>query len=162
VYHLVATIPRKWRAGVLAFALFACSGMPSLSQTIIYGNEVDGFLLTARRFGQATLTEQPDGNPMLVGKINGVPYSARFRNCVEATCADLNFRVGFLSKPTLETLNGWNRDKRFSRAYLDADGDAILEMDLIVQGGLTAKNLLEVFTYWRLTLDQFTAYIGFK
>lgn len=37
----------------------------------------------------------------------------------------------------LEHINAWNRERRFSRAYVDADGDAVLEFDLDLEGGVT-------------------------
>ena len=62
----------------------------------------------------------------------------------------------------LDKINEWNRSKRFSRAYLDADGDAVVEMDLNLRGGVTRDNIEANFSNWRLILDQFTAHIGFK
>ena len=38
-------------------------------------------------------------------------------------------------------LNEWNRQKRMTRAYLDHDGDAVLESDLLFDGGLTARKI---------------------
>jgi len=38
---------------------------------------------------------------------------------------------------TLEKVNKWNQEKRFSRAYLDEDGDPHLELDLDLEGGGT-------------------------
>ena len=48
-------------------------------------------------------------------------------NCTDnANCEDVNFYSGFLdNKPDLETINAWNRDKRFGKAYLDSDLDAV-------------------------------------
>lgn len=37
----------------------------------------------------------------------------------------------------LEHINEWNREARFSRAYVDQDGDAVLEFDLDLEGGVT-------------------------
>ncbi|PPK50026.1 YbjN domain-containing protein [Marinobacter persicus] len=44
-----------------------------------------------------------------------------------------------------EDMNEWNRTKRLSRAYLDADNDPVLEADLLSNGGLTKKNVGEFF-----------------
>lgn len=38
-------------------------------------------------------------------------------------------------------LNAWNREKRLTRAYLDEDGDAVLESDMLFDGGLTARKI---------------------
>lgn len=37
--------------------------------------------------------------------------------------------------------NAWNREKRLTRAYQDSDGDAILESDMLFDGGLTARKV---------------------
>ncbi len=37
--------------------------------------------------------------------------------------------------------NAWNREKRLTRAYLDSDGDAVLESDMLFDGGLTARKI---------------------
>ncbi|UXN72638.1 YbjN domain-containing protein [Devosia sp. A8/3-2] len=75
----------------------------------------------AKNYGDASLTTQSNGDPQITGEINGVAYSVYFRNCTDnKNCEDLNFYLGFLDiKPTLEEINDWNFNKRFSRAYLD-------------------------------------------
>ncbi len=152
-------IPPSFLAILLAGALMIPAAR---AQDLVDGSDVEGIMRAARAYGSAALATQPDGNPMLSGRINGIPYSARLRNCTARDCADMNFRVGFMIKPTPEAINNWNRDKRFSKAYLDNAGDAILEMDVVLSGGVSPDNLGEVFAYWRLTLDQFSAYIGFR
>lgn len=133
------------------------------AQQLLDGATVDEIIIAARDYGSAARNIQPDGNPMISGRIDGIPYTVRFRNCVDTNgCADMNFRVGFLIKPSLDMINTWNRDKRFSKSYLDADGDAILEMDVVLAGGISKRNMLEVFSYWRLTLRQYTSFIGFE
>jgi len=144
----------------LLFLALCCSS--ANAQELIDGAYIGGIVSAAREFGSATLTSQTDGNPMIAGQIDDIPYSLRFRNCFDnANCEDMNFRVGFLVKPTLEQMNAWNRDKRFSKAYIDAEGDAIIEMDTVLKGGVSKENMREVFSYWRLTLSQFTKHIGF-
>lgn len=44
-----------------------------------------------------------------------------------------------------EDMNEWNRTKRLSRAYLDADNDPVLEADLLSNGGLSKNNVGEFF-----------------
>jgi hypothetical protein len=57
-----------------------------------------------------------------------------------------------------EHMNEWNRAKRLSRAYLDDDGDPILEADLLANAGFTEEQFLEwfkVFNYSALEFRQF-------
>src|SRR5215217_3012102 len=103
----------------LAFALT----VSAQAQTLITGADTADILNAARGYGSASLTTQSNGDPQISGKIDGVTYQVFFRNCTNNTdCEDLNFYVGYLDlKPTLEVINDWNFNKRFSRAYLDQD-----------------------------------------
>ena len=107
----------------------------------VTGANTDEILNAARGYGSASLTTQSNGDPQITGKINGITYQVYFRNCTNNTdCEDLNFYLGFLDiKPTLEVINDWNLNKRFSRAYLDQDQDACVEMDLDLVEGVSAK-----------------------
>ncbi len=43
--------------------------------------------------------------------------------------------------PTLATINEWNQKNSFSRAYVDKDGNAVLENDLILTGGVSSDSI---------------------
>ena len=105
-----------------------------------------------------------EGNPTISGRIDGVSYQVFFMNCTDgANCEDINFYAGFLDlKPTLDVINAWNRDKRFGKAYLDSDLDAVIEWDVNLEHGVTRENLDAAVGIWQLILDQYTTYIGFK
>jgi len=62
----------------------------------------------------------------------------------------LQLYAGFSGlKITLSRINEWNRTKRFSRAYLDAENDPCLEADIDLTGGVTEGNFKEwVRTYF--------------
>jgi hypothetical protein len=147
----------------LLLLFFSLQPTISFSQELITSSNLDQIIKIARNFGSATLAKQSDGAPMIIGKIDNIPYRLRFRNCTEQTiCQDMNFRVGFLIKPNAEIINSWNKEKRFSKAYLDDDKDAIIEWDVVISGGISSQSLEKTFSYWRLTLSQFTKHIGFK
>ena len=40
------------------------------------------------------------------------------------------------SKPKLEVLNAWNRDRRYTKAYLGSEGEVVLEQDLDLATGV--------------------------
>lgn len=44
---------------------------------------------------------------------------------------------------SLDKVNQWNKEKRFSRAYLDGDGDANVEWDIDLEGGVTIEAVRE-------------------
>lgn len=131
--------------------------------SIMRSDSSEDILSVARLFGSAATSRQQNGDPLIAGSIENIPYVLRFLNCTNRrACEDINFRVGFQVKPTSDVINAWNASKRFTRAYLDGEGDAILEMDVVVNGGVSAQMLNTRFEYWRISLDQFTQHIGFR
>lgn len=74
---------------------------------------------------------------------------------------NLQFYSGFSTegKVNCEKVNEWNRDKRYSRAYIDSEGDVVIEADLDLEKGVT-EGRIENFLYTcRLILDQFVSHI---
>lgn len=139
---------------------------PAIAQSPdIYGpGDVDALMQAARNYGSATYETQANGNPAIAGRINGIPYYVSFMNCeTSSACEDVNFFAGFLdTRPSLDQINSWNQTKRFGRAYIDPDGDAVIEMDVSLTGGVTGANLNAHLANWRLLIIQFTRYIGFR
>lgn len=54
---------------------------------------------------------------------------------------------------TLKRVNEWNRTKRFSRSYLDEDGDPHLELDLDLSGGVTPERIRDFLRTSRTSFD---------
>jgi hypothetical protein len=134
------------------------------AQTLLTGADTDEILNAARGYGAASLTTQSNGDPQITGKIEGVTYQIYFRNCTDGVdCEDLNFYLGFLDiKPSFEDINDWNLNKRFSRAYLDQDNDACVEMDLDLVKGVTAEYLDSQFGLWAMVVGQFAEHVGYN
>jgi Putative bacterial sensory transduction regulator len=65
--------------------------------------------------------------------------------------------AGFKSdgKVSLETINAWNREKRFSRAYIDNKNDAVIESDLDLEGGVSNEAIDEFIRTFRMSLRDF-------
>lgn len=149
---------------MLGAAFVAATAVSAQAQTIIDGSQVDEILNIARGYGSATMEKQSNGDPRITGKVDGVTYQVYLMNCTNNTnCEDLNFYAGFLdNKQTLDVINAWNRDKRFGKAYLDSDLDAVIEYDVNLEKGVTRENLDAAFNLWTLILEQYTTYIGYK
>ena len=60
----------------------------------------------------------------------------------------------------LKKVNEWNATKRFSRAYLDQDGDAVIEWDVDLEGGTTAGALKESIRTYRLGVMTFVRFLN--
>ena len=136
--------------------------LPAPAQDLLTGADDATILAIAKTIGTAALTTQSNGDPLINGSIDGVGYQIYFRNCTAgAACEDLNFYAGFSTSPTLDKINEWNRDKRFSRAYLDDAGDAAVEMDLDLVQGVTSGYLTSQFALWPQIVSQFRTHIGY-
>ena len=150
---------------ILAAATLVLGGAAgAVAQELVDGTNVDEVANIARGFGSVTLDKASNGDPMIEGKIEGVSYYLFFRNCADdnTQCEDLNFYAGFLdNKQTMEAINAWNRDKRFGKAYLDSDLDAVIEYDVNLEHGVSRENLDSTFQVWSLILKQYADYIGF-
>lgn len=67
----------------------------------------------------------------------------------------LQFHIAFSDgNATLEKVNAWNRDMRYSRNYLDESGDPHLELDLDLAGGVTQARVLDFIRTCHLSLQK--------
>jgi hypothetical protein len=65
----------------------------------------------------------------------------------------VQFHVSFADgDATLKKVNLWNATKRFSRTYLDDDGDPHLELDLDLAGGVTKARILDYLRTCKVSL----------
>jgi len=145
----------------LSAALVLSLAAPAFAQTID-GSAVDDILSLAKSYGEASLETQGNGRPRIAGKVGSVPYQVFFLNCDSGVCEDLNFYAGFAGiKPTMDSMNAWNRDKRFGRAYVDGDLDAVIEYDINLEYGVAKENLNAAFGVWSLVLGEFARYVGY-
>ena len=62
---------------------------------------------------------------------------------------------------TLEAVNAWNRDRLYTRAYIDGEGDTALEYEVYLgAGGLAEADFDSVLTHWTESLVAFEDHIG--
>lgn len=142
--------------------LGAWSG-PALAQAmlggVITGNDVDRVAEIAAAYGTATRESvAPGEEPWIRAEIDGLIYSISFLNCTAGRdCTSLQLRAWWESdgRHTIEAMNGWNRDRRWSAAYLDIDGNATIEFDVNLAGGITAVNFDDTMQWWDAVLREF-------
>ena len=77
----------------------------------------------------------------LVGSYKGKTISARF--ALAGTSA------------TIDTVNAFDKEKRFGRAFLDDDGDPVLESDLDLEGGVTEARVKDFFRTYNELMVHF-------
>jgi len=67
----------------------------------------------------------------------------------------VQFHTAFLdTKATLNTVNDWNQSKKYSRSYLDDDGDPHLQLDLDLSGGITEARIIDFLATCRQSFER--------
>ncbi len=111
----------------------------------------------------ATMETDSDGDPKIVARVSRTKFRVYFFGCeANKDCASLHFRAGYDLDGTLSALkvNEWNREKRFTKAYIDDEGDPFMEMDINLDyDGVGAKNFEDTLDWWRLLVEDFEEFI---
>jgi hypothetical protein len=147
---------------IVGLALVAAA----LTSPIAHGGEtIDAtnpaaVLEVVRDHGDATLTKDGMGDPLIEGRIEDKDYRLFFYECSEGRdCKSLMFCANWeLEGPTDAMMADWNHEQRFGKAYLDDDGRATVEMNVNLHGGVTRANLDDTIDWWRLVLAEFPKY----
>jgi hypothetical protein len=146
---------------LLAGAFVLAGGACAQAQEIVMA-EPGAIRDLARGYGSATLDKSDSGAPMISGRVDGRAYAIFFDNCPDGTgCSDIRFFAVFPgNRPSLDVINDWNRDKRWGKAYTDADLDAALEFDVNMSSGVPHGTVDQTIAVWVETLSSFATFIG--
>ncbi len=106
------------------------------------------------------------GDPKIDSSVSGSNFTVFFYNCTDhKACATVTFHSGYdmSTAVSLERINEWNRGQRFGRAYLDKEGDPILEMDIdLDDGGISPALFVDNLQFWDAVIGKFERHIGFR
>ena len=107
------------------------------------------------------------GNPLIHTAMGGSKVDIYFYNCTTtagtARCNSIQFAAGFvISAVSLSTINAWNRDKRYGRAYLSSDGYPFMEVDVDISAGATTAQIRAYARHVETLLPDFRTAIGYK
>lgn len=105
------------------------------------------------------------GEPMISSGAGGVKFKIFFENCTKGTnCTTVTFMTGFTDvDASLARINDWNRQNRFARAYIDAEDDPVLKMDVdLDHQGIARANFGEYLDIWSSLAPKFLAFLREK
>ncbi len=104
-----------------------------------------------------------DGEPYLSFTHQGDKMALYLYDCVGGECGAVQLVAGFsLDEPaTLETVNEWNRTKRFSRVYMQPEGAVFIEMDLDLAGGVMPGAIDDWFEIWNVSVPELKRHLGY-
>jgi hypothetical protein len=112
----------------------------------------------------AKLDKDGTGDPMIVSGSEGTSFRVFFYGCTGGkNCATIQFSSGYDTdgKTSLAAANEWNSKQRFGRAYIDKDGDPILQMDVDLDDGGVSKLLFtDNLEFWIAVKQGFEKHIG--
>lgn len=111
----------------------------------------------ARGFGSANLEVDSEGDPMIVGRINGTLYVIYFYGCEEGqSCREIQFAAAWAdAEMDKDGVNLWNEETRYGKAYIDFEGDPVLEFTVNLFEGVTRANLEDTIDWWKVALTAF-------
>lgn len=113
---------------------------------------------------RAQLQPDADGEPLVRTGMGGVDVAILFYDCnAEHRCNSLQFSAGFdLPEGTTDAvINGFNRDFRYARAFLDDERDPFLHFDFEVVHTAQAHYVRSQVDSFEQLLPEFQRLIGF-
>ncbi|WP_349368124.1 YbjN domain-containing protein [Salinarimonas sp.] len=143
---------------IAAFAAAMVLGASGVSaQSAIDGSDPQAILDLARGFGSAALETDPVGDPLLQGRIDGNVYSVYFYGCEKnAGCDTILFSaIWDVESSSLDAVNDFNKNAIFGRAYVDDEGDYVVEITVNLAHGVSRANLDDTFVVWSDLMREF-------
>ncbi|MDZ4778188.1 MAG: YbjN domain-containing protein [Alphaproteobacteria bacterium] len=133
------------------------------SVNLISSTDANGLVAALQRAGFTAEVKTEGRQTSVLGRIETLPFQAFIGNWNSSGggCTDIELYAGFSGgqRIPLERINGWNNRTRFARAFLDPDGDPALQMDISLQGGLSADSLRLHLETWGAALETYAAFI---
>jgi len=121
----------------------------------------------------AKIDQDESSDPRISTTVDGFQWSVYFYDCANGSleqrvCASFQFYSGYTVRTgfPLETINKWNTEKRYARAYTyvqrDKTTNARVEIDALVAGTSAdpAKTFRAYFTKMKNSTDGFRKLIG--
>ena len=147
----------------LAIAVAVAATAPAHAQTVTASDPTSIVRALQSAGYKAKLGKDSIGDPEIESASAGSRYFINFYGCTNnRACATVTFVAGWKdTKTTMARINDWNRDKRFSRAYIDKEGDPIMEFDLdLDDGGMSQALFVDNVEFWDASVGAFKAYIS--
>ncbi|MCC1494678.1 YbjN domain-containing protein [Cognatishimia sp. F0-27] len=149
------------RLSLLALSVLTCAHAATAQQ--IDGTNAERILTLLQTVDPALeIGTDNVGDPLITGTLDGASYSIFFYGCSGGRyCTQIQYQAGMdiESGLSLEKANAWNRDMRYASTFLDDEMDPFLQMDVLLDHGVSEATLLETYTTWRASLEEFLGFI---
>ena len=113
---------------------------------------------------QAQIEKDQVGDPLIKSSVSGANFGLLFFGCTDGTnCSSVGFTACFKLDPatSMDVINKWNDEIRYSRALLGTDMTSCLRQDIDMTGGISADSFKSALQTWSQNLGKFTVTIGY-
>lgn len=158
-------IPKKLVGlAVSVGTLLAAAAVPAHAELVSATNPKAIFAIAKAQGYAPEMLKQNGSAPSFRMNIDDTNSLVLFMNCDDshANCKTLQFYLAYSVPDGVDAgrINDWNKEKRFSRAYIDGSGDPVLEMDLDLDfAGLPRENVAEAFSLWAALTGSFSSFL---
>lgn len=152
----------KLFAGLFAL-IFAATALPAAAQTVTASPAA--ITAALQRAGLSANLVAPDGAAPYIKSTSssGGDFVVFLLNCDNGrNCTTAQFYAGFPNNSaTLASINKWNSDNRFGRAYIADNGAARIEMDVDLDaGGMSSALFADNLSVWLAVLGKYRTYVS--
>lgn len=148
---------KTWTAAMLGASVVSLTPAASAQTLVKATPEAIAKLLQDEGY-KAQVGKDNQGDPKIESAAEGVNFTVYFYGCEKgANCDDIQFSAGFEdTRANATAINEWNKNQRFAKAYLDAEGDAHFETDVhLDDAGIPLPLLKTYLDLWTSTLAKF-------
>lgn len=138
-------------------------GTPVMAQTVDSARPATLVAALQEAGYKATLDTDSSGDPRIKSGASGANFSIYFYGCsANANCKSIQFSTSYTVKPklTLQKINEWNAKNRFGQAYLDQDGDPVIQFDVVLENGTPSNLFIASLDRWTTAMGTFQTFIG--
>src|SRR3569623_1025485 len=138
-------------AAAAALSLTMAAAAPAQAQSLVTPDPIQIQSILQSNGYRAEISKDKSGDPMITSGVGGAKFLVLFYGCTNhVKCTTIQFYAGFEgTKMTVGDMNEWNKAHRFSRAYIDKDGDPCIEGDLdLDSGGMSRALFLDNLDTW--------------
>jgi hypothetical protein len=107
---------------------------------------------------RAEILKNNEGKRRIRTRIGGWNVTLNFYSCDDKeNCKSIGVRSFFENekKRSAQWANEWNREKRFTKVYIDKDNDVNIEYDFLFRDGVTKGNVRAYFDVYEDQLKDF-------
>lgn len=152
-----------------AVALLA--GPAFAAQTVYETISPNQLLTVLSAEGGGFTLNQSEGDATVSGAVAGKSFDIYFYDCdgggfvapaqPDSACLGFEFRAYFEGYPNdAEVVNAWNNAHHYGALWRDDDEDLALQLNVIVEGGVTETNIRANYRWWRRVMQSVDTFLA--